>query len=274
MAALCALALFTGCGSDTPEESSESYWAVVAADFDGDGWTDVSASLHARGVPPHPGTVAVLLQDRGAPGRFLAADRYPVGNDPVAMTVGDFDRDGRVDIATFNTILATSGEGVRDLSVLLQLDAAPGRFAPALSCSPDWVGPSAAEVSARCASLSLPGDFRQDALVEVVIADLNGDGLPDQVVAHFGSVSSPCEAFNCSIVGARVSVALQDPASPGRYLTPVDYPADDFVSGVAVADMDRDGRPDLVIAETDGLYIRYQDPSRPGGFLSPVRIDR
>jgi hypothetical protein len=188
------------------------------------------------------------------------------------MTAGDFDGDGHVDIATYNAILATSGEGVKDVSVLLQMSAVPGRFQPALSCFPDWIGSHAEAGSAHCANLVLPGDFRNN----IVIADLNGDGLADQVVAHFGTVTAQCEAFNCSIVDARVSVALQDPTSPGKYLNPVDYPAagSDFVAWVATADIDRDGRPDLVIAETGGLYFRYQDPSRPGQFMSPVRADR
>jgi hypothetical protein len=271
LALACGLAVIGACGSGSSDESAESYWSVVVADFDGDGLMDVAASSSGDGSPPHPGTVAVFLQDRAALGRFLPPDRLAVGNDPVAMTTGDFDSDGHVDIATYNTILATSGAGVRDVSVLLQLPTSAGRFQPALSCFPVWIGPHTEAESTRCAELALPGDFRDD---DVVLADLNGDGLADQVTAHFGTISSPCEAFNCSIVGARVSVALQDPASPGRYLSPTDYRGSDFISGVAVADLNRDGRPDLVIAQTGGLYIRYQDPTHPGQFMAQVRFDR
>lgn len=188
------------------------------------------------------------------------------------MRCCDFNGDGRVDLATNNAILATSGAGVNDISGLLQIATAPGRFQSAISCYPAWIGPHAAAGSPLCTTLSLPDDFR----LNTVHTDLNADGLADQVVAHFGSLSPGCDEFNCSVVDARVSVAFQDPASPTSYLSPIDYPAADsgFVTWVAAPDINHDGRPDLVIGQSNGLYIRYQDPSHAGQFMDAVLVDR
>ena len=273
LAVLFGLSAIGGCGGSTQSYTAgTAYWSVVAADFDGDGLTDIAGSYAADGEPPHPGYVAVFLRSASEPGRFLPSNVYAVGNDPFALTAGDFDGDGRIDLATYNAILATSGAGVNDVSVLLQVAAAPGRFESAISCYPAWLGPHAEPGSPLCAALRLPDDFR----VNTVHTDLNGDGLADQVVAHFGSLSPGCEAFNCNVVDARVSVALQDPGSPGGYLAPIDYPSADsgFVTWVVAADIDGDGRPDLVIGQSNGLYIRYQDPSHPGQFTDPVLVDR
>jgi hypothetical protein len=41
--------------------------------------------------------------------------------------------------------------------------------------------------------------------------------------------------------------------------------------GVAVGDMNGDGKQDLVMAD-GGIQIRFQDPANPGKFLAPVVI--
>jgi hypothetical protein len=87
----------------------------------------------SRSTALHPGFVAVYLQLRDRPGSFAAPTIYPVGNDPVAISIGDLDSDGRLDIVTANTIVATSGAGVSDVSVLLQSLTAAGQFVGAAS---------------------------------------------------------------------------------------------------------------------------------------------
>jgi hypothetical protein len=196
-----------------------------------------------------------------------------IGNDPFALTVGDINGDGRVDLATDNKILATSGAGIDDVSVLLQSATMPGEFVPSISCAAvygDGIIP--APVDPLCTALNLPGDFS----VNSVRTDLNGDGLVDQAIAYSGTVNPGCTAFDCHYVDTYVAVILQNPAAPGTNLDPVHYlPRDGgFITWVVAADIDGDSRADLVIGQSNGLYVRQQDASLPGYFLDAVLIAR
>ncbi|WP_298829264.1 VCBS repeat-containing protein [uncultured Piscinibacter sp.] len=270
---LLAVATTAGCGG-SPEDYTvgRAYWSVTAADFDGDGRIDIAGTFAGDGAPPHPGHVAVFLQSVTSPGHFLPAQVYSVGNDPFALTAGDFNGDGRVDLATDNEILATSGAGIDDVSVLLQSSTAPGEFLPAISCFGVYGDGTAAPVDPMCDTLNLPGDFS----VNSVRTDLNGDSLVDQAIAYSGTVNPGCTAFDCHYIDTYVAVVLQNPAAPGTYLPPVHYlPLDGgFITWVEAADVDGDDRPDLVIGQSNGLYIRLQDASFPGQFLAAVLVAR
>jgi hypothetical protein len=67
------------------------------------------------------------------------------------------------------------------------------------------------------------------------IADLNGDGVLDLVVANEGVSPGP----------GSVSVLLA--SAPGTYLAAVDYAADDFPSDLVIADVNGDGTPDILV---------------------------
>jgi len=270
---LLLMAIATGCGGSGDDYTQgRAYWSVVAADFNGDGRIDIAGSYSEGGEPPHPGYVAVFLQDAAAQGRFTPPQIYGVGNDPFSLTAGDFNGDGRVDLATDNEILATSGAGIDDVSVLLQSNGISGNFVPSISCSAVYSSGLPAPVDPLCATLKLPGDFS----VNTVRTDLNGDGLVDQAIAYSGSVNPGCTAFDCYYVNTYVTVILQDSAAPGTSLEPVQYlPRDGgFITWVVAADIDGNGRPDLVIGQSNGLYVRHQDTSLPGRFLDAVLIAR
>ena len=73
-----------------------------------------------------------------------------------------------------------------------------------------------------------------------------------------------------------MAVILQKPAAPATSLAPTQYlPRDGgFITGVLAADINGEGRPDLVIGQSNGLYARQQDPSPQGHFLEAVLISR
>jgi hypothetical protein len=174
--------------------------------------------------------VSVLLQTSA--GVFASTVDYATGVQPVAIKAVDLNGDGKLDLLTAN-FGATTSPGTQGLSVLLQ--GAPGTFA---------------------APVHYTTAYRATALA---VGDLNGDGKPDVAVACEGLPGDP---------GA-VSVFLQDPATPGALLAPVNYRGVYGPMGVAIGDMDGDGHPDLVLAD-GGIVVRFNSNTTPGTFGSPT----
>lgn len=196
--------------------------AVTVADLDGNGLADIAAATTAN-------TVSVLLQT-GA-GVFASAVGYPTGVQPVAIKAVDLNGDGKLDLLTAN-YGASLSPGTQGLSVLIQ--GAPGTFA---------------------APVHYPTDYRASGLA---VGDLNGDGSPDVAVACAGLPGYP---------GA-VSVFIQGGIVAGALLPPVNYTGAWGPMGVALADLDGDGRPDLVLADGD-IVVRLNSATTPGTFGPP-----
>jgi hypothetical protein len=84
------------------------------------------------------------------------------------------------------------------------------------------------------------GGFQTAALA---VADVNGDGQPDLVVANSCASSSSCSSGS-------VAVLLSN--GDGTFKKAVTYPAGFFPLAVTVADVNGDSKPDLVVANDNG----------------------
>ena len=160
----------------------------------------------------------------------------PVVTRQSSVVAGDFNSDGRLDLAISASISTGSTFLPGKVTVYFQ-DSAP----------------------------ALPGLFSKrtefDAGIDpahIAGADVNGDGLPDLLTANFGSDS--------------VSVLLNDPVRPGSFFPAVDYPGIPASRSIAVGDLNRDGLPDLAVAASDGIYILFQNPNARGTFTAPFRL--
>ncbi len=180
--------------------------SVTAADLNGDGKPDLIVANE------NSNTVSVLLNTT-APGAstpsFAAQTTFATGSNPRSVTAADLNGDGKPDLIVAN-------QGANTVSVLLNTTA-PGATAP--SFAPQQIFATGSEP------------------VSVTAADLNGDGLPDLIVANLGSNT--------------VSVLLNTTA-PGA-TTPSFAAQTAFATGsgpesVTAADLNGDGKRDLIVA--------------------------
>jgi FG-GAP-like repeat/FG-GAP repeat len=205
---------------------------VVSADINGDGLPDlVFADLSTSG------NAIVMLQNAATPGQFMAPLNLATGGMTASVAIGDVNGDGKPDIVA--TIYDSNGNNGQVI-VFLQSTTTPGTFA---------------------AGVTFPAGAQPQS---VRIADVNGDGLPDLVVANRGPGNNGTGAPG-------VSVLLQNSATPGTFLAPVTYTTPWGAVDVAVADLNGDGKPDLVVASlgpapTGAVSVLLQSTTTAGTF--------
>ena len=254
-------------------------YSVAVGDFNGDGRPDiVVANRNAAG------TVTILLNTT-APGAtapsFAAAQTFAVGNTPYAVTVGDFNDDGRPDIAvanfgsgTVSVLMDTSPAGAVALSFAAQQTFTVGANPISLAVG-DFNGDGRPDLAvanhdsdtvsllldttaagATTASFASQQTFNVGSLpYSVAVGDFNADGRPDLVVANEG-VGSVSVLLNTTAVGtATLSFTPQQTFNVG---------SNPF--SVAVGDFDGDGRPDIVTANnaTNGTLSVLLDTTAAG----------
>ena len=248
---------------------------ITIADVNGDGRLDVVTANRSSS------TVSVLLAEATDPGSFALRTDVPVGRGSRAIAAADFDGDARVDLATGNEYL-NRATVLRNITVSERagFTFAAAAFAGAatlgipstlLGTAPAWDGRPLAvsdfdrdgktDVVVRGggnteanSAVVLRGDGRSTILpgpapfAGLVVADFDGDGAADVAEYAFDEVGV-----------AKVLTHLGDGQGSFR-AAPITTVAGLRAQGCAAADMDRDGRPDLVCGTTvllghgDGMF--------------------
>jgi hypothetical protein len=145
---------------------------------------------------------------------FLPVVTYGSGGfEPSSVAVADVNGDGKVDLVAVNVCANnSSGNCTSHGSVAVLLGNGDGTFQAAVTY-----------------------DSGDDLANSIAVADVNGDGKPDLVVANLGRPSGS------------VGVLLGN--GDGTFQPAVIYDSGgDFASSVAVADVNGDGKPDLLVA--------------------------
>ncbi|MBV8784455.1 MAG: VCBS repeat-containing protein, partial [Gammaproteobacteria bacterium] len=205
--------------------------SVAVADVDGDGAVDLIATGYDGAG--NGGAVYVFRQNAAQPGTFLTPVSFAAGPQPQSVKAADMNGDGRPDLVVANFGPGSDGTGAAGVSVLLQDPAHAGAFLAPVS-------------------YATPG-----GAVDVAIGDLDGDGLADVVVANLGPFPT-----------GSISVLRQDPAHAGALLGAVNYAAFGQPLGVAIADLNADGHPD--IAAADGTSAIVLINTGTGGQFAPA----
>jgi FG-GAP-like repeat len=139
--------------------------SVAVGDLNGDGAPDLAITTYDPGGIGL-GSVQVLLNQGDA--TFAPPVAYPVGVEPYSVAMGDFDGDGKLDLAIANT---GASPGPSTVSVLI--NNGDGTF-----------GPTAAYATGAFSSSVAVGDFNGDGALDIVV--LNGNDHTVSVLINNG----------------------------------------------------------------------------------------
>jgi hypothetical protein len=202
------------------------------ADLDGDGKPDlIVADWGAKSI-----SVFRNISTNGSltPGSFAPRVDFPVGDNPYFMAVGDIDGDGKPDL-----VVANGGD--KFISIFRNIST-PGSFS----------------TNSFAARLDLPVGPNP---YFVAIRDIDGDGLPDLIVANSGS-------NNISVLRNLGGGGIKTTT----FAAPTNYVTGGTPFGIAIADLNNDGKPDIAVANQEGTLAVLQNTSTAGRltFNTPV----
>jgi Bacterial Ig-like domain (group 3)/FG-GAP-like repeat/Abnormal spindle-like microcephaly-assoc'd, ASPM-SPD-2-Hydin len=245
-------------------------WSVAAADVNGDGKPDllVAHQCGSANCSDPSGTVGVLLGN--GDGTFQTGVIYAAGFQAFSLAVADVNGDGKPDVMVGN--YCSDPTNCVNGAVTVLLGDGDGTFQAPLGFA------SGGYIARSVAVADVNGDGRPDVLVanycsdfnncgngtvglllgngdgtfqtaqayssggqgsySVAVADVNGDGESDVIVAN-----------NCSDRNCDGSIGVLLGNGDGTFLTSQAYGSGGYTAlSVAVADVNGDGKPDLLVA--------------------------
>ena len=212
-----------------------------------------------------------------APVSFTGPTNFTAGDGPVSVAVGDFNGDGKPDLAVANelslfpsnvSVLLGSATGsfggptnfpVGDFT--FPFSVAVGDFngdgKPDLAVANSFAGNVSVLLGNGTGGFTGPTNFPAGSdPASVAVGDFNGDGKPDLAVANQSS--------------GNVSVLLGN--GTGGFTGPTNFPAGNHPFSVAVGDFNGDGKPDLAVANEFSNNVSVLLGNGTGGFTGPTNF--
>jgi hypothetical protein len=202
-------------------------------------------------------------------GTFQTAVNYAAGFGPNSVAVGDFNGDGRADLAVTNqsgknvSVLLGNGNGTFQAAVNYTVGIDPTSVAIGDFNGDGMTDLAVSNFAGNVSVLLGNGNGTFQTAVNynvgidptsVAIADLNGDGKADLAVANANT--------------GNVSVLLGN--GDGTFQTAVNYTTGSGPWSVAIADVNGDGKPDLVTANYNGSNVSILFGNGNGTFQPPA----
>ena len=253
-------------------------YAITFGDFDGDGKTDIATGNYDSS------SISVMRNISSAPGEiaFDTPSIYDSGGAPHDICYGDFNGDGKMDLATANfgsgdtSVFINMSSGPGDISFAEQVRFNAGRYSRGVTAG-DFDGDGKTDlavanyytddVSVLLNTSTLNETTFADKIdfnsgngsTDVTIGDFNGDGKTDLAVSNSSRRRSN-----------KVSILLNDSSSPGHISF---EPKRDFSTargpyGICFGDFDGDGQTDLATANTAADSISVIRNTSSGSNLS------
>ena len=205
------------------------YWVAIG-DVDGDGKPDIVV------VNSNDNTISVFrntsISGSITASSFASKVDFTTGSNPKCVVIGDVDGDGKPDLVVTNWISQTVSV-FRNTSTPGSITASS--FAPKVDFTSGG--------SAQC----------------VAIGDVDGDGKPDLVVTNWGS--NTVSVFrNTSVPGS---------ITTNSFAPKVDFPTGSYSGGVAIGDLDGDGKLDFVVTNWgDNSVSVFRNTSTSGSITA------
>ena len=251
--------------------TGNSPYAFIAADLRKDNKTDLISLNMPNGVD-EPGTISVLLGN--GDGTFAPHVDYDVGDYPTGVVAGDFNDDGKIDLAVSNdsdntiSILYGNGDGTFQAQVVVDVGTGPTSINTG-----DFNGDGRLDIIASCVGSgvvsvllndgngnftlanSSSGLLGQDRSL-VITGDFNGDGNVDAII-------SSEDQEQLYLLAGEGNGRFKSPAALSKTALGEIY-------SLTSADINNDGKVDLAIGADGpfGLFVMLGEDN--GKFRAPL----